>query len=330
VGETGTEGFNPYAQIIVNEARRRGITVKPIDAEAGYFELRFGGRRIRCREALSELTSAVAMSICDDKRVTRRIVSSAGVEVAEEAEADTPEARAVLLEKHGSLVVKPARGEMGNGVSVDLRTPEEVEKAVDWARTFSSDVVVEQYMPGDDLRLVVIGGRVVATAIRRPAAIVGDGVRKARDLIDAQSRRRAAATGGESRIPIDDETERCLGNAGYGFDDVVPEGVEVKVRKTANLHTGGVILDATGETHPALIDAAVRAAKAIDIPVTGIDLIVKSPREPDYVFIEANERPGLANHEPQPTAQRFIDLLFPLSMGMQSRERDFEPERSLE
>jgi len=32
---------------------------------------------------------------------------------------------------------------------------------------------------------------------------------------------------------------------------------------------------------------------------------------PEYVIIEANERPGLANHEPQPTAERFIDLLFP-------------------
>ena len=52
----------------------------------------------------------------------------------------------------------------------------------------------------------------------------------------------------------------------------------------------------------------------IDIPVVGIDLIVPSHCEPDYVFIEANERPGLANHEPQPTAERFIDLLFPLSM----------------
>ena len=29
------------------------------------------------------------------------------------------------------------------------------------------------------------------------------------------------------------------------------------------------------------------------------------------MFIEANERPGLANHEPQPVAERFIDLLFP-------------------
>ncbi len=47
--------------------------------------------------------------------------------------------------------------------------------------------------------------------------------------------------------------------------------------------------------------------------MTGIDLMVKSPTEPEYVFIEANERPGLANHEPQPTAERFVDLLFPLT-----------------
>jgi D-alanine-D-alanine ligase-like ATP-grasp enzyme len=68
------------------------------------------------------------------------------------------------------------------------------------------------------------------------------------------------------------------------------------------------------------VQAAVAAARAIDIPVTGIDFIVNNPAEPDYVFIEANERPGLANHEPQPTAERFIDLLFPLSMPTPARE----------
>ena len=41
--------------------------------------------------------------------------------------------------------------------------------------------------------------------------------------------------------------------------------------------------------------------------------MVRAPSEPDYVFIEANERPGLANHEPRPTAERFVDLLFPMS-----------------
>ena len=42
--------------------------------------------------------------------------------------------------------------------------------------------------------------------------------------------------------------------------------------------------------------------------------MIKSPEIPEYVFIEANERPGLANHEPQPVAERFVDLLFPQSL----------------
>jgi D-alanine-D-alanine ligase-like ATP-grasp enzyme len=119
---------------------------------------------------------------------------------------------------------------------------------------------------------------------------------------------------------MDAETERCVAAAGYAMDSVPDRGVEIAVRRTANLHTGGAIHDVTGETHPALIQAAIDAARAIEIPVTGIDLMVKSPREADYAFIEANERPGLANHEPQPTAERFIDLLFPLSIPEAARE----------
>ena len=60
-------------------------------------------------------------------------------------------------------------------------------------------------------------------------------------------------------------------------------------------------------------DQVRRTARVLDIPVTGLDFLVPSVEGPDYVIIEANERPGLANHEPQPTAQRFVDLLFPLS-----------------
>jgi D-alanine-D-alanine ligase-like ATP-grasp enzyme len=67
----------------------------------------------------------------------------------------------------------------------------------------------------------------------------------------------------------------------------------------------------TADLHPKLAADAVAAARALDIPVTGLDFIVPSVGGPEYVIIEANERPGLANHEPQPTAQRFVDLLFP-------------------
>ena len=149
----------------------------------------------------------------------------------------------------------------------------------------------------------------VAAAIRKPASIVGDGVHSIHELIHKQSRRRKAATQGESEIPIDAETKRCI--AGFGLDQILPSGTELRVRKTANLHTGGTLHDVTSQLHPVLIDAAVRGALALKMPLVGFDFIVQQPNQLDYVIIEANERPGLANHEPQPTAKRFIDMLFP-------------------
>jgi GNAT-family acetyltransferase (TIGR03103 family) len=314
------EALNPYARIIVDEARRRGIHVELIDAEGGFFRLTYGGRSVRCRESLSEFTTSVAMSICDDKRTTRRVVEAADVRVPEQLAHGDAAARADFLAKHRSVVVKPARGEQGRGVSVDLTTAEDVEVAVEHARTFCADVLLEACFKGHDLRLVVIDYKVVAAALRRPARVIGDGRATVRELIGVQSRRRAAATANESSIPLDAETERCVAAVGLGLDDVPAQGREIVVRKSANLHTGGTIHDVTDETHPALIEAAIASARAIEIPVTGIDLMVRSPRSPEYVFIEANERPGLANHEPRPTAERFVDLLFPLSMPVAARE----------
>lgn len=326
-GEQPDADLNPYARIIVDEARRRGIAIDVIDAGAGLFRLSYGGRAVRCRELLSDFTSAVALSICDDKRLTRQIVEGAGVRVPAQLLSSDAEERKAFLAEHGSVVVKPARGEQGNGISVDVETPEHLDAAIETAGKVCDDVVIEQFYPGLDLRLVVIDYRVVAAAIRRPAQIVGDGETPVRKLIESQSRRRAAATGGESRIPMDAETERCVAAAGYSYDDVPPSGEIITVRKTANLHTGGTIIDVTAETHPELIKAAIAAARAIDIPVTGIDLMVRTHLKPDYVFIEANERPGLANHEPQPTAERFIDLLFPLSIPASARETQWRQAR---
>jgi GNAT-family acetyltransferase (TIGR03103 family) len=311
MGQQPEAGLNPYAAIIVNEARRRGIGIEVLDVEAGYFALVLGGRRIVCRESLSELTSAVAMSRCDDKAVTHRLLRNAGLRVPEQTRFEALDQAEAFLSRLGRLVVKPARGEQGAGISVDVRDPETLERAIAAARRVCDKVILEEFVAGDDLRIVVIADKVVAAAVRRPAEVIGTGQHSVRDLIQTKSRRRRAATGGESSIPMDDETRRCVQAAGYDMEVILPEGEVLQVRKTANLHTGGTIHDVTSELHPALAEAAVAAARALAIPVTGLDFLVPSVRGDDYVIIEANERPGLANHEPQPTAARFVDLLFP-------------------
>ena len=311
VGPDNYDTLNPYARIIVDEARRRGIGVELVDPEEGYFTLTLGGRSILCRESLTELTSAIAMSRCDDKRITRKVLAEAGVRVPAQALAGDAAQQKSFLAQHKNIVVKPARGEQGLGVAVNISEETEMRAAIEAAARMSERVLLESFAPGEDLRIVVIDYRVVAAALRRPPEITGDGRHDIRTLIEKQSRRREAATGGESRIPLDDETRRCLARQGHALDDVLPRGETMRVRDTANLHTGGTLHDVTAELSASLRSVAERAARALKIPVVGLDLMVPDPAGDEYVFIEANERPGLANHEPQPTAERFIDFLFP-------------------
>jgi GNAT-family acetyltransferase (TIGR03103 family) len=311
VGNFKSEELNPYATIIVNEARRRGIGINVLDAKNNYFSLNHGGRAVVCWESLSELTTAIAMSRCADKALTHSLLGPAGILLPPQHIVADDESDFNFLKLHKHIAVKPADGEQGMGVSLMVQSPDELELAIKRAREISSKVVLEKFIEGEDLRIVVIKFEVVAAAIRKPAEVVGDGKHQIIDLIKKQSRRREMATHGESSIPIDKETENCIQSAGYALSDVLPPREVLRVRKTANLHTGGTIHDVTADLHPALKEAAVKVAKTINIPVVGVDFIVNSPEKDAYVFIEANERPGLANHEPQPTAQKFIDMLFP-------------------
>ena len=306
--------LNPYARLIADEALRRGVAVEVTDGVWGEMRLSHSGRTVLTRESLSELTSAVAMSRCDDKRVTRRILQRAGIAV--------PRGRALgpkgldeedlaFLDEVGEVVVKPARGEQGRGITVGVTDEAGLRRAVAMALTFCPDVLIEELVAGEDLRVVVIDHRVVAAAVRVPATVVGTGRHPIRELIERHSARRSRATGGESTIPLDETTETVVREAGHSMDDVLAPGVELRVRRTANLHTGGTIEDVTARLHPDIEAAAVVAAWAIGIPVAGLDFLVPDLDGPEHVCIEANERPGLANHEPRPTAERFLDLLFP-------------------
>ncbi|MFP4312877.1 MAG: N-acetylglutaminylglutamine synthetase [Alphaproteobacteria bacterium] len=310
-GPDTEEGLNPYAMLIINEAKKRGIRVDVLDAVDNYFRLSYGGSSVVCRESLTEHTSSIAMSRCSDKKTTIRLLKEAGLKVPDQHIASTPLENQAFLKKHGSIVVKPTVGEQGAGITVDVRTKNELATAISYAGQVNPEVLLEQMVKGEDLRIIVINYKVVAAAIRRPPCVIGDGEHTIMDLVKKQSRRREQATQGESKIPVDEELKRTVHNAGYGLDDILPAGVELQVRKAANLHVGGTIHDVTDQLHPELITAAQEAAKVLNIPVTGLDFIVPSPDQNDYVIIEANERPGLANHEPQPTAERFIDFLFP-------------------
>lgn len=303
--------LDPYGQKIVEHARQRGIEVRVLDARDGYLLLRSGSRRVATRGSLTELTSAVAASWCQDKRITRKLLGAAGLRVPRGQLATFGASDVAFLREVGEVVVKPANGEQGRGITVGVRDPGNLERACRISQRYCPSVLLEEYCEGQDLRVVVIAHQVVAAAVLRPPRIVGNGRDTIAGLVAQRSAECEAKTGDETTIPIDDHLRDTIARAGYRLDNVLGEGVSLEVRRNANLHTGGTIEDVTEILHPQLARVAVLASKVLQIPVVGIDLLVPSIQGADYVIIEANERPGLDNHQPQPTHERFLDLLFP-------------------
>jgi len=154
------------------------------------------------------------------------------------------------------LAVKPLVGNHGRGVSTNITNEAELREAYDAAYARNETVVVEQYVKGEDHRLLVIDGKLVAAARRRPAHVTGDGKSTLQELIDEENRDPRRGVGHENlltQIHVDHQTERLISQAGLTMDSVIPDGEIVYLKSTANLSTGGTATDLTDDVHPACI-----------------------------------------------------------------------------
>ncbi|MBF4211766.1 ATP-grasp domain-containing protein, partial [Pseudomonas donghuensis] len=93
----------------------------------------------------SDLTSAISMTLCQDKSLTHKVLKNAGLKLPAQQLAGSADDNLAFLDEHERVVVKPLDGEQGQGVAVDLRTIEEVQQAIENARTFDSRVLLESF-----------------------------------------------------------------------------------------------------------------------------------------------------------------------------------------
>lgn len=241
-------GLEPTSKLIIEEAQRRGIAVEILAPRAEYFRLRHSGRMLLCRESLSELATGVAVSRCDDQRITWRTMHAAGLCVPAQMEAASDEQNTAFLREYGCVLVKPTRRGHEEACTRNVTDEAQLAAAVARAAGAGSGVLIEQQVDGEALHVVVIGDRVAAATL-------------------------SARSDGSSA-----DTQR----------------------------------DVTDQLSFELVETARRAARALELPVLDVHMIVKtSPGEAAHFIIDVNERPELAEYESQPTAARFVDLLFP-------------------
>ncbi|HJW35921.1 MAG TPA: cyanophycin synthetase, partial [Actinomycetes bacterium] len=185
-------------------------------------------------------------------------------------------------------------------------------------------VLVERYVTGNDYRVLVVGGRMVAIAERVPAHVVGDGTSTVAQLVERTNADPRRGVGHEkvlTRIRVDQAAIELVRAQGLELDDVPAEGTIVKLTLTGNMSTGGISIDRTDEAHPDNVEIAEEAARVVGLDVAGIDFIAPDLAEPvretGGAIVEVNAAPGFRMHthptvgEPQYVAKPVVDLLFP-------------------
>ncbi len=279
----------------------------------------------RIQATTTNRTGNIAVELAGDKEETNGILRDLGLPV--------PEQRIVRGERDAvraakrigfPVVVKPLAGNHGRGVSINLKTDEEVQAAFNKAAEHGRSIIVESYIEGFDHRLLVVNGELVAAAKREPGHVVGDGKHTIQELIDIVNQDPRRGVGHEkvlTRLELDYQAERLLNKIGYDSTTVPPEGETVYLRSTANLSTGGTALDVTDVIHPDNREMAIRAIKAIGLDIGGVDFLTNdislSYREAGGAICEVNAGPGFRMHvapsegTPRDVAGPVIDMLFP-------------------
>jgi GNAT-family acetyltransferase (TIGR03103 family) len=315
--------LDPTTQLIINEALSAGVTVKMLDEEHGYYSLTSGKRTVKCKGSLTEKTTAIAMSRCQNKRVMRHLLLNSDLLVPDQQEVKTEKSNLRFLERHNKIVVKPACGQRDIGIRVGIQTESDMDSAISTAERLQDTVLLEEYVDGKNLAVLVIDYQVVAATVSEPPEIIGTGKHSILQLIRSKNRRLMKASGGTRFVPIDLETECCIKQSGHEFRSILDKGCKLRVRNSANIYTGGVITENVQHLNPLLNDVAEIAARLIDIPVVSIEFIVPDSQSERFVFLEANEKPALDVYAESAAADILLDFLFP---GLRRFKNNLQPE----
>ncbi len=316
--------LGPSTRAIVDAAIEKNIPVLRLN-DASLVQLGYGIHKTLIEAAVTSRTSSIALGIAKDKSLTKTLLSDASIPVPRGEEVSTlVNAIAAMENLGGPVAVKPVDGNHGRGVSLSITNATEMETAFAFAQNHSEYVLVEELFRGQDYRVLVVDGKMVAAALRTPACVVGDGESSILSLTERENEKPERGIGHEkpmTRIGLGPETIAFLNRNQLNLQSVPRKGERVFLSATANLSKGGTSTDGTDEVHPQIRDLCERAARVVGLDICGIDLVADDIRCPLAAkgngIIEINAGPGLRMHlfpsvgERREVGKAILSMLYP-------------------
>src|SRR5690625_3126830 len=312
----------PYSRwsrkLVVYECLERGLEVTLGRSESVIF-MSDGFRRFSWEGGTTTFNTRLARRVTRLKDVTSKLLRSYGLPFPENAvfEMGEQEAAWEWAQKILPAVVKPNDGRQGQSVFVGIDSKEDFDAAyATVAQEAQGRVLVEQLLPGNEHRCLVVNGKVAAVTSRRAASVEGDGEHSIAELVEMKNAQR-----GPIHLPLmlGDAENAQLDRTGWKPNSVPLKGERVYLRRTSNLHTGGDAIDATGTLSTEEAELVESAARRIPgLRLAGFDVLLpRGQGEKEIGFIEINDGPMISMHhfpwegESRNVAGAVLDAMFP-------------------
>ncbi len=314
--------LGPSTAHIVASAKQRKIPHIRLN-QGNLVQLGYGALQNRIWTAETDQTSAIAEGIAGNKHLTKTLLRSCGVPIPYgEVVHSEDEAWAVAEDIGLPVVVKPRDGNRGRGVMLNLRSKDDILSAFAVAHAEDPDVIVEQFIEGDEHRVLVVGGKVVAVARGESAWVTGDGQSDIVQLVDAQINS-DPRRGNADIHPLETLHPRINSVilANLQRQQLTPDSVPAVGQRVLIAANGNHAIECTDQIHPEVAHICTLAARVIGLDIAGIDLVCKNIAQPldaqGGAVVEVNAGPSLLMHlkpaigKPQPVGDAIVGALFP-------------------
>lgn len=271
--------------ILLLDAAKKGKTVIR-EVQSGYRTFSRNGRVVGgFHQFTTSLTSDLAKSAMRSRPLVKELLESASVTTPAGrgfAAEDLPGAQEYMQHLGCPVTVKPEAGRRGDGISTQVASEQELARAWDSAQPQKNtalwrakNILVEQFVPGIDIRVYIVGERVVGALARLPLFIIGDG----HSDVAALSKTAVAARGRNAYLaetPPDISVD-ALADLNLDPSEVLAVGDLRDISGTSHPKAGGITVDVTARLGEPMRQLAVDALWAIPgLPAGGVDLRVSS------------------------------------------------------
>ena len=331
-----------FTNAVIDEAAQRGLPFWILDEKFCNPPMLQVGTgccgRLICSTCIDQ-DSYIGGTICNDKALTNQILKRLGYSVPRQVALPkqcTPQQLLNAVQGIGfPCVLKPRDSSQGHGVTARIMNQSSLLGALPMAETAArAGLVLEQHVPGDIHRLVVLNGRLVRVRLFRQPHFIGDGQRSIRTALEEARKAEPQSVGVFCYGPpplLDEMMCQWLQDQGLDWDSIPAAGERVDLRYDLINRNDWVDIDLLDRVDHSLILMAEELAKAVGMNNLGIDVLSQDITRPVYEQqLWVNEMNPLQLLHPS-AAEMMISPMFPnhassvidISVEVCASERDW-------